>query len=88
MGYGDAGLKRALTWGRKTVTATVYPVGTKKEVSLNLSKLYPNIPDTYRSDLSVVQQRELAAQRKDEEARIKKLTEVVKEFDGIAIGAR
>jgi hypothetical protein len=70
------------------VTATIYPVGTKKEVTLDLAKLYPNITDTYKPGLSEGEQRELAAKRKDEEARINKITETIKTLDGVSIGSK
>jgi peptidoglycan hydrolase-like protein with peptidoglycan-binding domain/3D (Asp-Asp-Asp) domain-containing protein len=37
MGYGDAGLKRALNWGKRTVTATMYGIddSVKEEVYLS-----------------------------------------------------
>ena len=35
-----------MAWGRKTVTGTIYPVGTTRELSVDFSKLYPNIQDS------------------------------------------
>ncbi len=44
-GHGDAALKTALFWGKRTLTCTVYPPGTSAEFQQYVS--LPNSPKTY-----------------------------------------
>jgi hypothetical protein len=86
MGYGDAGLTRAMAWGRKTVTGTVYPVGTKRELSIDFSKLYPNIQDTpIIVDPEEIKRQEAA--RIAYEKKKKEIDEKVESLDGLKIGS-
>jgi peptidoglycan hydrolase-like protein with peptidoglycan-binding domain len=44
-GHGDAALKTALYWGKRTLTCTVYPPGTSPDFQQYVS--LPNAPKTY-----------------------------------------
>ena len=86
MGYGDAGLTRAMAWGRKTVTGTIYPVGTKRELSVDFSKLYPNIQDTpIIVDPEEIKRQEAA--RIAYETKKKEIDEKVESLDWLKIGS-
>lgn len=86
MGHGDAGLTRAMEWGRKTITGTIYPVGTTRELSLDFSKLYPNIQDSVIIiDPEEIKRQEAA--RIAYEAKKKEIDEKVESLDGLKIGS-